>query len=918
MHQLNSPSQDLESGAPGEVHTSSIVEFGQVVSFIESTTQQTLISRFDSIAEKFPDSPSICGADQSLTFQELQDRINSLAARIADRNLNRKQPIAICVPQGIGFVVSILAAMKAGHFWTPLDPAIAAARNQHILSDSDASLVLVSEESLAATDLFSDGKIETLSIDGTVEALSTKFEPSLPTQQTNDIAFILYTSGSTGNPKGVIHTHRSFLHNVKRHSESFDFTPHDRTTLLYPCTVYGGIRDIFNALLNGASLHHYPLNQRGLTDLADWLVESKITIYCSVATVFRQLVATHQNRKFSNIRLIKLGGEVVRRTDFEAFQKSFSDRCQLSCGLASTEVGAVRQFFLKTNSIVENSRVSCGYEIPDMEVLILDENGNQCPVGQSGEIAIRSRYIASGYWRRPDLTEAAFSVDPQDPLLRTFRMGDLGKIEADGELIHLGRRDHQVKIHGNRVELPEIEVALIGHPSVQDALVKTWVDSRSHTRLITYVTSIDKLHESDEESLRAYLCERLPGYMIPSRFVLLDSMPLLPNGKLDQNALPSPEKNQQQKPTSQSTETLDPNSLQSQLLAIWREVLDDQQLELDDEFVLAGGDSLKLLELIARIEARLQRKLPLNIVTEARTVRAMATMISSSSDKTIHRTFHDFSISIVPLRTTGSGTPLFLFSSAGGTIVPYVGLIQRIIPNRPVYAVAIKIHRILRDPKQTMSQMTQVAHELIREQMPDREIIIGGWSFGGFIAYEVSRIMKLNNEPVLPVLVLDSLCSMTGKSWKSLRLGIGLFCRLVMNFVPFVTDSMRLRAKLKRLNNSSSDRPVAADDFFDAVPSPVSLTFFFPQYSRVLRNYEMQNAGLSVILLSAEGNHNKEERRQEWRSATPGDVEILPVPGHHFSMILEPHLTPLAKSLDSALHAIDNNVELTRESTTEK
>jgi len=348
----------------------------------------TIPRRFARMVERQGDRPAIEDGLVTLTYRDLDAASACLAAAIRscpEIGAQPSGPVAIFLDQGASFVTALLGVLRAGRFPVPLDPRNPVARNRLIREDSQANLLVGNRASLAAAGDLTQGT-RVIDIDACPDDSHGHDLPAVDDPAA--IATLLYTSGSTGKPKGVIQTHRTVLHNTLRHTNEFRILPTDRFSLLYPCGVYGGIRDIFNALLNGACLCRYPLEIEGLAPLGEWLEERRITIYCSVATLFRQFVRTVDNRRFPDLRLIKLGGEVVFRDDVEEFKRCFEPGTLLSCGLAATEVGAVRQFFIDHETHIEQPRVPCGFPVDDVEVRILDEKGDEVTRGERGEIVV--------------------------------------------------------------------------------------------------------------------------------------------------------------------------------------------------------------------------------------------------------------------------------------------------------------------------------------------------------------------------------------------------------------------------------------------------------------------------------------------------------------------------------------------------
>jgi len=660
----------------------------------------------------------------------------------------------------------------------PLDPASPPGRNLQMLQDSDARILLTSAEYREMAEALALGGCQVVKIDGTevadhgqrdatapgaCESASTPnpcFDPdptidscvqpgrtadNRPDISPGSLACLLFTSGSTGRPKGVMHDHRTLVHNAHRHREAFRITPADRQTLLYTCSVYGGIRDILNALLSGASLHIFSVKRRGVGPLAEWLVRSRITLYCSVATVFRQLAATLTSREqFPDLRLVKLGGEASHRTDVELFRAHFPATCLLHCGLGSTETGVVRHFFIERETQLDGDSVPLGYPIDAMEVLLLNEQGAAVAPGEIGEIVVRSRFISAGYWRQPELNERVFGSDPDDARLRIYRTGDLGVLRADGCLEHRGRKDGQVKIRGNRVETADVESALRGLDGVAHAAVIVRSDRNGDKQLVAFVVAREG-HLSVGE-LRREIAARLPDHMVPAAFVELESMPQTPNGKIDRQALAA---QSVPRPVLERAHVAPANRLEQRLVELWCDLLGVAGIGVEDDFFELGGNSLIAVKLAAKIRADHGITLPLSVLFQARTITALARVIARGHEPTSWS-------HIVPIQPQGRRTPLFCVHPGGGNVLGYQEFIAHLDPDQPVYGIQANGVVEGQTPHTSIHQMALVYIEAMREIQPSGPYYLGGESFGGLVAYEMAGQLVQAGERVAFLFIGDA------------------------------------------------------------------------------------------------------------------------------------------------------------------
>jgi acyl-coenzyme A synthetase/AMP-(fatty) acid ligase/acyl carrier protein len=434
------------------------------------------------------------------------------------------------------------------------------------------------------------------------------------------LACLFYTSGSTGQPKGVVDTHRNSLHFTRIQTNTFHICAHDRVTFL---ASQG--RDIFQSLLNGATVYPIDITQEGLAPLAPWLLQEGVTIYYSAASVFRYFVHTLSGEEqFPALRLIVLIGEPLSKRDVELYQQHFAPHCMFVNSLGGTETLPFRYYFVDKQTQITSSVVPAGYAVADKEVLLVDEAGQAVGFNRPGEIVVKSRYLAPGYWRRPELTAMKFLPDPTGGNERLYRTGDLGVMRPDGCLIYLGRQDSQVKIRGHRIELAEIEMALLDLDTVKEAVVVAQEDVPGHQRLVGYIVPAGPATPT-VSALRQALAETLPAYMIPSAFVMLDRLPLIGIGKVDRRTLPAPSGARPELDTPFATPR---TPVEAALARIWAETLGLTQVGIYDQFLALGGDSLLATQIIAQIINTFRVELSLRSLFEASTIADMAMLIT--------------------------------------------------------------------------------------------------------------------------------------------------------------------------------------------------------------------------------------------------------------------------------------------------
>ncbi len=423
----------------------------------------------------------------------------------------------------------------------------------------------------------------------------------------------------------MIENHRNVLHFAKVFAENFPIGPDDRLTLLTSCSFSASMADIFSSLLSGAALHLFDVKRRGVSQLANWLQREGITIYHSVPTVYRHLVrALSGGETFTALKLIYLAGEPIYKRDVELYRQCFPPHCRFLSALGSTEMKIFQQFFIDHHTALPGEIVPVGYSVADTDIVLLDEAGHPLAAGGPGEIAVRSPYMCPGYWRQPDLTDATFPPDPEVPHARVYRTGDLGQQLSDGCLIHLGRKDAQVKVRGHRVELKEVETTLLSTGQIDEAAVTLRQDSFGNTRLVAYVVPARQATPGPT-ALRQILQTRLPDYMVPSTFLMLDTMPVTPTGKVDRKALPAPGRS---RPGLEVDYVPPRTPIESTLSGLWAEVLELDCVGIHDPFLELGGHSLLAVQLIGRVLNTFGVEMALADMLGATTISDMATLIT--------------------------------------------------------------------------------------------------------------------------------------------------------------------------------------------------------------------------------------------------------------------------------------------------
>lgn len=867
------------------------------VPFGSDQFEQSIPQRFEQIVKRHGSRIAVDSNGSTLTYTQLNNQANRVAHAILDQLGNDSQPVTLMVDQGRPLVCAIFATLKAGKHFIALDPTYPGPRNAYMFTDSQAKLILTDHRNASLANALADKPKQVINIDQLDSALGQS-NPELRGSP-DQLAYILYTSGSTGSPKGVLHNHSNVLHNVMVHTNAFKISPADRQTLVYPCSVYGGIRDIFNTLLNGAGLYHYPLKQLGLGELAKWIDDKQITIYCSVATVFRYFARCLSRQDlFPHLRLIKLGGEAPYQQDVELYRQYFADNCILFCGLGSTETGMTRQFPIDKQTPIEGPGVPLGYPVDGMEVLILDENDQPVGFDQVGQIAIRSRFVALGYHGQEELTKKAFHPDPHDPQKRIYLSGDLGVMHPDGCLEHRGRKDFQVKIRGNRIEIGEIETALRAHEVIEDAAVAAGEDDRGETQLVAYLVAKEVPPQAD--SFREYLEGKLPDYMVPAAYITLTQMPLTPNGKLDRKALPDSNKVLANRTATRTNVAPPQNDIQRRLVEIFEQVLGVATVGIDESFFDLGGHSLLAVDLVTHIERQLGQAIPLASLLSAPTVAQLAKVIDG-------QVVNQIDLDVVCFRAEGSRPPLFALPGRGGTVFCYRQLSQKLGPNQPFYGLQLPSLKANEEPIEDIRVLAGLLIERMGKTHPSGPYYLIGYSFGGLLAYEMAQQLSEQGQAVLFLGLLDTTAPGSRRPRPLIqRLGIHLETfkqRNTPGKLKYVKEKI---VRLWQRLSGCERRAIPLVHYDPDSPLTQSLQRINIASVRAMDRYVPEPYAGNAVLLQSQNrpqwlDYCETNPLMGWGELIRGGVDMYQVPGGHLDMLAPEHIPELASTLSREL-----------------
>jgi amino acid adenylation domain-containing protein len=884
----------------------------------------TVVERLARVAARFPTHDAVVSDRQRWTYAAFEARTNQVATAIVDRVRLGEGCVAYLVGHAPEMVLCALAAIKAGKAYLCVHPGWPPAAGRDVIAHAVPDLLVCDRSSEPAGREMAHGVCDVLVLEEVDGRYSTE-APAGVAIDARDPAAIYYTSGSTGRPKGVVKSHRALLHRAWLCREYDAVNAADRQSLLTFCSFASSEADVFGGLLNGAAVEVFDVASRGLAAFGAWIDARRITLLHPPVLLFRRYLATLGGAGLHpSVRLVALAGEAVMASDVREWRRRFSGGCALRHRFSSTEAGhvAVAVVGPATGSAVlagataavaaDTADLPPARAVADKELLVVDEQGRPVPAGEAGELLVGSAFLADGYWRRPAETAAGFPEDPRHPSRRHFRTGDMGRLLADGAFEFLGRRDHQVKVRGYRVELREVEQALLALPGVKEVAV---IAERAgdETRLVGFAVMRDGhvVTDGPAAALRAEMRLALPEWKVPARIHVVDALPLTLTGKVDRQVLGQFDNAARgdARPPEDAVATRAGASdlLVAELATIWEALLSGIKVGPDDDFFELGGHSLLAAQLLHRVGQRFGRSLTPGDLVGAPTVRRLAELIRSPADESgpapgavaVGR-----DPAVVSLKASGCWPPLFCVPVVGGSALTYVPLARRLSADQPVYALELPQGS---DGGFTVESVGQVARWMVghvRRVCPRGPYRLCGHSFGAVLAYEMARQLGAAGGRVELLAMLD------GRVPGSRRL-LPLHRRLPLHLhrlagggarqgMSYLADRVRRIARRAML---VGDRCMETGQSGGAARVPGAERQ--AALRRALRAYRPPPYPGTVTLFRAAvppagSQFNVPEPMNGWDGCA-ARVEVLPIPGDHLTILHEPNLTVLAAALDERL-----------------
>ncbi|NNC02416.1 amino acid adenylation domain-containing protein [Corallococcus exiguus] len=838
---------------------------------------------FEATASRTPDAIAVRFGDAALTYGELERRSNQLAHHLRGLGVGADVRVGIHLRRSLELPVAVLGTLKAGGAYVPLDPAYPPERLTAMLQASGAAVLLTTHE---LRDVLGSSAARVLELDTQTEALARE-TGTRPESRGNAqaLAYVIFTSGSTGTPKGIAMHHEALV-NLLHWQLGDSVAPGARTLQFSALSFDVSFQELFATWAAGGELVLLTDEvRRDASQLLALLEGAGIERFFMPFVALQNLaeVAEREGTFPTRVREIMVAGEQLRMTPaIRRFMKRTG--AVLHNHYGPSEAHAVTSLSMKGDPDTWPALPSIGRPLINVPVHVLDANLQPVPRGVTGELYVGGVQVCRGYLNQPGITADRFIPDPlgATPGGRLYRTGDWARHLPDGTLEYLGRRDAQLKVRGFRIELGEIEAALAQHPSVRDCVVDARDDGSGQKQLVGWV--VDAGGKSlDAGALRSFLRQRLPEYMVPARWVAMERFPLTPSGKVNRKALPAPEAGREPTRTLVGPRT----PLELQLVRIWEEVLGVHPIGVRDNFFELGGHSLLTLRVQSAIHARLGRTLPVAALFQNATVEHLAGLLRDAAPWTPR----------VALQKGRKGVrPFFCVHAVGGSVVPYAELARALGPEQPFYGLQARGLDGEEPPCDSIPEMATLYVRAVREVQPHGPYLLGGWSMGGAVAWEMAHQLRREGETVALLALLDSSASLHFGNPDDLNAKARLSAL-------FLEDLLRASGQPLPPNEGLSPGrwmdvlEEASQPLFAAEQSLRQLRHAFEVHLNAGWVYEPPPASGPFTLFEAEASRWD----HGWAAYAPGGLDVHTVPGDHYSFLKPPHLQVLAARLRDAL-----------------
>jgi amino acid adenylation domain-containing protein len=861
-----------------------VVDFNNTIT--PYSAEKTLFSLFEERAVIQPTQVALRKRSKTLTYDELNRQSNQLAHFLINIGVLPGDNIGLLATRDFDMISGMLGILKAGGAYVPIDPDYPIDRQEYIFNQSSIKLV-IADNNYPLKSLLNENTFIKIGSKKLADYKDTNPDLTISSQQ---LAYTIYTSGSTGRPKGVMIAHHSAVNLVQWVNKTYNVGPGDNllfiTSMCFDLSVY----DIFGMLAAGGSI--VIAEQQEIQDvkqLQKMLVDYNITFWDSVPTTLdylvRNLELTEPGYTCPSLKTVFMSGDWIPVDLPERLKKFFPQTQVISLG-GATEGTVWSNYFpvIKTNP--EWKSIPYGRPIDNNFFYILNDELQPVPVGVIGDLYIGGAGVARGYAGDKEKTDAAFVTDPFNDKLggMMYRTGDLGRMAPDMNMEFIGRKDNQVKILGFRIELGEIESVLNTCELVTSAVVLAKNNPEGKKRLIGYVVPAGKFNK---EAIVSHLKTKLPHYMMPAIWIALNELPLTSNGKIDRNSLPDVEET-----APEDKKLIQPSSTTEKVLkSIWQDCMGLKDLSVDDNFFELGGHSLIAAQILSIFKNKTGHNLQLAVLFQYPSIKSLAKFIDGETvvDEASYTC-------LVPIKPTGTKTPLYIIHGEGLNVLKFNTLATILDDNQPVWGLQA---RGLNGVDEPMDDMRAIAEDYLQEILrhnPSGPYILGGYSFGGYVAVEIQQLLEAMGKEVKMLVMFDT-DSERPEPKKWFKVLPKKIARNAPKALTFLKSNVATVEGEFQLPSTKFSKKQAAD-FYKQIDE------IMKKHLIAFRNYKLNAFNAKVYLFRADisVHYVNDKVFLGWKRFAKKGVEVYAVPGDHRSMLEQPNVKVLADALQKVLN----------------